>query len=51
VKKLVLFHHEPERNDFEIYDILKRSVDFRKINFPESGLEIMLATEGLELVI
>jgi len=49
VKQLALFHHEPERDDFEIYDILKKSIDFKKINFPTEELDIFLAMEGLEI--
>ncbi|MFA4922554.1 MAG: MBL fold metallo-hydrolase, partial [Candidatus Neomarinimicrobiota bacterium] len=49
VKRLALFHHEPERNDFEIQDILKKSIDFKKINFPKQKLDIFLAMEGLEI--
>jgi len=49
VKRLALFHHEPERDDYEIYNILKKSLDYRKINYPNSQLEVFLATEGLEI--
>ncbi len=49
VKKLALFHHEPERDDFEIYSILKKSIDFKRINFPDNDLDIFLAMEGLEV--
>lgn len=49
VKRLALFHHDPERDDFEIYEILKKSLDYKRINYPESGLEVFLATEDLEL--
>jgi phosphoribosyl 1,2-cyclic phosphodiesterase len=49
VKRLALFHHEPERDDFEIYEILKKSLDYKRINYPESKLEILLATEDLEI--
>lgn len=49
VKKLALFHHEPERDDFEIADIQKKSMDFKKINYPSDELDIILAMEGLEL--
>ncbi len=51
VKQLALFHHEPERDDFEINNILKKSLDFKKINYPEDDLEIFLAMEGLEIVL
>ena len=51
VKKLALFHHEPERDDFEINDILKKSRDFKKINFPNEILDIFLAMEELEITL
>ena len=49
IKKLALFHHEPDRDDYEIYDILKKSLDYKRINYPNSKLEVFLATEGLEI--
>lgn len=49
IKKLALFHHEPDRDDYEIYDILKKSLNYKKINYPNSKLEVFLATEGLEI--
>ncbi|MBO8131606.1 MAG: MBL fold metallo-hydrolase [Candidatus Marinimicrobia bacterium] len=49
VKKLVLFHHEPERNDFEIYSVYKKATDYKNINYPKSDLEILLAYEGLTI--
>jgi len=48
VKRLALFHHEPERNDFEINEILKKSIDYQKMNYPGADLKIFLATEDLE---
>jgi len=49
VKRLALFHHEPERDDFEIEDILKKSIDYKNINYPTSNIDIFLAEEGLEI--
>ena len=49
VKKLALFHHEPERSDFEVYSVYKKAIDFKNINYPKSKLEIILAYEGLTL--
>lgn len=49
VKRLALFHHEPERDDFEIQNILVKSLDYFKINYPSANLDIFLATEGLQL--
>ncbi len=48
VEKLVLFHHEPERDDFEISDILQKSINYKKMNYPTEELEVILAHEGLE---
>lgn len=49
VKRLALFHHEPERDDFEIENILKKSIDYGNINYPDKKLEVFLAIEGLEV--
>lgn len=49
VKRLALFHHEPERDDFEIEAILQKSIDYSKINYPDYNLDIFLAVEGLEV--
>ncbi|MBU0711324.1 MBL fold metallo-hydrolase [bacterium] len=51
VKRLALFHHEPERDDFEIDNILKKSIDYRNINYPDKKFEVFLAIEGLEIVL
>jgi len=49
VKRLALFHHEPERDDFEVENILKKSINYKKINYPDSDLDVMLAIEDLEI--
>jgi len=51
VKRLALFHHEPERDDYEIERILKKSIDYRKINYPDKLFEIFLAIEGSEYIL
>lgn len=53
VATLVLGHHEPRRNDFEIEKILTRAIEFRdeQLNLPTNEskkLDIVLASEGLE---
>lgn len=47
VKRIVLFHHDPDNDDFEILDLFKKSQLYKKDNYPESGMEIFLAREGL----
>ncbi|MCK4716870.1 MAG: MBL fold metallo-hydrolase [Candidatus Marinimicrobia bacterium] len=49
VKRMALFHHEPERDDYEIDEILQKSINYKKINYPDADLKILLATEGLEI--
>lgn len=49
IKRLAIFHHEPERDDFEIEKIVKRSIEYRKINYPDRDVEIFPAVEGLEI--
>lgn len=51
VKRLALFHHEPERDDFEIYNILQKSIEYRNINYPNKKFEIFLAIEGAEIIL
>ncbi|MBU4443802.1 MBL fold metallo-hydrolase [bacterium] len=49
VKRMAIFHHEPERDDFEVDEILQKSINYKKINYPDADLKIFLATEGLEI--
>lgn len=49
VKRLVLFHHDPDRSDFEIEEILQKSIDFKNITYPNSNLTVSLATEDLRI--
>lgn len=49
VKKLVLFHHEPDNNDEMIHKILKQSIKYKKEEYPNINLEILLAYEGMEI--
>lgn len=51
VKRLALFHHEPERDDIEIDTILKKSIDYRNINYPDKSFDIFLAVEGAEYIL
>ena len=49
VKKLALFHHEPTSDDFCLVEVLKKAQTYLKNIEPDSGLEIILAHEGLVL--
>lgn len=47
VKNLALFHHEPDNDDYRIHGMLKRAIEYRRANYPESKLNIFLAHEDL----
>ncbi len=47
VKKLALFHHEPDNDDYTIYSMLKRAVEYKRANYPNSSLQLILAHEEL----
>ncbi|HRI45607.1 MAG: MBL fold metallo-hydrolase [Ignavibacteriaceae bacterium] len=49
VKRLGLFHHAPENDDFEIHKLLSIAQEYRKNNYPGNQLEIFIASEGLEI--
>ncbi|MGE5401711.1 MAG: MBL fold metallo-hydrolase [Ignavibacteriales bacterium] len=49
VKKIALFHHDPDNDSNKLLNILAQAVRYRKINFPDKELEIILATEGLRI--
>lgn len=49
VKKLVLFHHGPENMDKKIIRMLKQADQYKKMNYPNKDLEIILAQEGLTI--
>lgn len=49
VKRLGLFHHAPENDDFEIQKLLSIAKDYKNSSYPESELEIFVAAEGLEI--
>jgi phosphoribosyl 1,2-cyclic phosphodiesterase len=46
VKHLILFHHDPDRTDEEIEEMLERALDYRNLSYPDSKLKIELAIEG-----
>lgn len=51
VKRIALFHHEPEYSDSKLYSMLTQAQRYRRINYPDSNLEILLSFEGLEIKI
>jgi phosphoribosyl 1,2-cyclic phosphodiesterase len=50
MKRLILFHHEPEYHDKKLYDILRASKEYIK-SLNITGLRVTLATEELEISI
>jgi len=51
VKRLALFHHEPENTDRTLLAMLNEALRYKKINYPDVELDIFLSTEGLEVTI
>lgn len=51
VKRVALFHHEPDNNDIKLNSMLTQAQRYRRINYPDSSLEILLSYEGLEIEI
>ena len=51
VKKLLLFHHDPDNCDATIIKMLKQAIKYKTEKYPNSDLEVLLAYEGLELEI
>ena len=48
VKKLVLYHHDPERTDDELDKI---SLDAQRLAKQKGGVEVLVAYEGLEIAL
>ncbi|MDR2618380.1 MAG: MBL fold metallo-hydrolase, partial [Treponema sp.] len=46
VKKLVLFHHDPHRTDQQLAAF---ETEFREMSTAKTGMEIIMAREGLTL--
>lgn len=49
VKKLALFHHDPDNTDKEICELLDIAMRYKNETYPDSPLEIFLAVEGAEV--
>lgn len=51
VKRIFLFHHDPNRNDEDLNAVYKKAANYHRMNYPQSDLEIYLAREGMEIKI
>lgn len=51
VKRLLLFHHEHTKDDQVLEEILQEAVDYLHWLSPEVNCEVLIAYEGLELVL
>ncbi len=49
VKRLALFHHEPNYPDEFIRDLLLKARGYAEVNHPDSKLDIFAAIEGIDL--
>jgi len=49
VKRLALFHHEPDNDDATVFSMLRRALNYKKVNYPKEKLEVFLALEGLSV--
>lgn len=48
VGKLLLFHHNHDNDDSRIVEMYRSSLKYLKEKYPSSGLEIIIANEGME---
>ena len=51
VKRLLLFHHEHTKDDQALEEILQEAIDYLHCLSPESNCQVLMAYEGLELVL
>ncbi|MCE1189110.1 MAG: MBL fold metallo-hydrolase [Ignavibacteria bacterium] len=49
IKTIALFHHAPENDDSAVFNLLETAINYRKQNYPNANLNILLAREGLEI--
>ncbi|MCK6606480.1 MAG: MBL fold metallo-hydrolase [Ignavibacteriaceae bacterium] len=47
VKRLALFHHEPDNDDFEVCKLYKAAIEYKNKNYADSNLEVFLAREDV----
>jgi len=51
VKSLYLTHHAPEKDDFEIYKLLEKALEYLHQTYPEAKLKVELAREDTDIVL
>ena len=51
VRKLVLFHHNHENDDEKISALYFSAVKYKEAKYSSSGLEIVIANEGMEITL
>lgn len=49
VKKLVLFHHDPSYNDYQIDAVTLQALKYKEVLAPNSPLQVTTAYEGMEI--
>ena len=49
VKRLILFHHEPNYNDMQLKEIVAKTEQYYALVREQGHLDVILAVEGLEL--
>ena len=50
VKRLILFHHDPDYNDDKLDEVLSNAKAYMKINLKKKGLlKLDIAYEGMEI--
>jgi ribonuclease BN (tRNA processing enzyme) len=50
IQKLVLFHHNPDYNQRQIYQLLEDAKDYKNKHYKENELSIHLAIEGDRII-
>ncbi len=48
IKKIFMFHHDPASSDEAVYQLHKRAVEYKEVNYPDDKAEILIAIEGDE---
>lgn len=51
IKKLAFTHHDPNSHDQKLESLLQTTEHYHTTNYPNSKLEFLMATEGLELTL
>ena len=50
-KKLVLVHHDPDSDDQKLGELIRKAHGYRKANYPQLDMDLLMAFEGMELLI